>query len=224
MQMVPGTDSSLCILIVPIMASDRVLGSIIFENFEREDAFGTPCIRLLQTVASSMGVALENARLFDERGERAARRGACHHQQRAGIARRRARASRASTMRSAKRSARSSSRRRRHPRRTTRARHWSTTRSVRKRPAHPDRVPSPAGDRLLRHVLHTSRRSLVNEDMQPSEQLGSACSRQRWYEVGGLVPLISGDQVRGMVQIADCERRTRSPSRTCACCRRSPAA
>src|SRR4029079_19364069 len=36
------------------------------ENHEREHAFGDAEIRLLETVAASMGVALENARLFDE--------------------------------------------------------------------------------------------------------------------------------------------------------------
>ena len=51
---------------VPIVGSDRVLGGIIVENYEREYAFGESDVRLLTTVASSMGVALENARLFDE--------------------------------------------------------------------------------------------------------------------------------------------------------------
>ncbi len=36
------------------------------ENHEREYAFSDSDVRLLTTVASSMGVALENARLFDE--------------------------------------------------------------------------------------------------------------------------------------------------------------
>ena len=36
------------------------------ENHEREHAFGESEVRLLNTVASSMGVALENARLFEE--------------------------------------------------------------------------------------------------------------------------------------------------------------
>src|SRR4029079_187074 len=39
---------------------------ILVENYEREHAFSESDIRLLSTVASSMGVALENARLFDE--------------------------------------------------------------------------------------------------------------------------------------------------------------
>jgi GAF domain-containing protein/CheY-like chemotaxis protein/tetratricopeptide (TPR) repeat protein len=63
---VPGTDQSLSSVRVPILGSDRVLGAIILESFEREHAFGESEVRLLSTVAASMGVALENARLFDE--------------------------------------------------------------------------------------------------------------------------------------------------------------
>jgi PAS domain S-box-containing protein len=63
---VPGTDMSLSMLMVPIIASDRMIGSIILENYVRENAYSVGDIRLIQTVASSMGVALENARLFDE--------------------------------------------------------------------------------------------------------------------------------------------------------------
>src|SRR4029079_4669910 len=62
----PGTDQALCMVRVPILGSDRVLGTIDIENFERENAFGASEIRLLSTVAASMGVALESARLFDE--------------------------------------------------------------------------------------------------------------------------------------------------------------
>ena len=50
----------------PILGSDRVLGIIVMEDYEREYAFGESEVRLLSTVAASMGVALENARLFDE--------------------------------------------------------------------------------------------------------------------------------------------------------------
>ena len=65
-QIVPGTDQSLSSVAVPIIGSDRVLGTIAIENYEREGAFGEAEVRLLTTVAASMGVALENARLFDE--------------------------------------------------------------------------------------------------------------------------------------------------------------
>src|SRR6185295_17338837 len=62
----PGTDQSKSAVTVPIIGSDQVLGSIVLENYEREDAYGDSEVRLLQTVAASMGVALENARLFNE--------------------------------------------------------------------------------------------------------------------------------------------------------------
>src|SRR5262247_247726 len=51
---------------IRIIARDRVLGNVIVESFEREHAFGESEVRLLTTIVSSMGVALENARLFDE--------------------------------------------------------------------------------------------------------------------------------------------------------------
>src|SRR5207249_8659974 len=62
----PGTEASLSSVGVPIIGSDRVVGMIAMENYEKEDAYGEGQIRLLSTVAASMGVALENARLFDE--------------------------------------------------------------------------------------------------------------------------------------------------------------
>jgi GAF domain-containing protein/CheY-like chemotaxis protein len=66
MPQVPGTDQGKSMVTVPIIGSDRVLGSIILENYEHEYAYGESEVRLLSTVAASMGVALENARLFDE--------------------------------------------------------------------------------------------------------------------------------------------------------------
>src|SRR5258706_3337467 len=62
----PGTDDSQSAVFLPILGSDRVLGLIVLENYEREDAFGEAEVRLLSTVAASMGVALQSARLFDE--------------------------------------------------------------------------------------------------------------------------------------------------------------
>ena len=63
----PGTDQSpverVC---VPIVVGDRRAGHHRMENHEREYAFGESEVRLLTTVASSMGVALQSARLFDE--------------------------------------------------------------------------------------------------------------------------------------------------------------
>ena len=53
---------------VPISAATRARRDHA-RNHEREHAFGEAEVRLLQTVAASMGVALENARLFDETKE-----------------------------------------------------------------------------------------------------------------------------------------------------------
>ena len=63
---IAGTDQSLSTAMVPIFSGDRPLGVISLQNYERENAFGPAEVRLLSTVAASMGVALENARLFDE--------------------------------------------------------------------------------------------------------------------------------------------------------------
>jgi signal transduction histidine kinase/CheY-like chemotaxis protein len=48
-----------------------VKGYISIQNIEKEHAFNESDIRLLETVANSMSVALENARLFDETRQRA---------------------------------------------------------------------------------------------------------------------------------------------------------
>ena len=50
---------------VPIIAGDRVIGVIALESL-KPNLYTESDERLLSTVASSMGVALENARLFDE--------------------------------------------------------------------------------------------------------------------------------------------------------------
>jgi len=64
--LMPGTDQAISTVSVPILGRDRVLGTVAIDDYERENAFGEAEVRLLSTVASSMGVALENARLFDE--------------------------------------------------------------------------------------------------------------------------------------------------------------
>jgi GAF domain-containing protein len=63
---IPGTDRSKSLVMVPIMLGNEARGLILIENYEREDAFSESEVRLLTTVANSMSVALENARLFDE--------------------------------------------------------------------------------------------------------------------------------------------------------------
>jgi GAF domain-containing protein/CheY-like chemotaxis protein len=50
---------------VPILAGETAVGVLVVESMAR-DAYGDRDISLLSTIAASMGVALENARLFDE--------------------------------------------------------------------------------------------------------------------------------------------------------------
>jgi GAF domain-containing protein len=68
---VEGTDSSLSAVFLPIFVGERLRGSLVLESFEREDAYSDAEVKLLSTVASSMGVALENARLLEETQRRA---------------------------------------------------------------------------------------------------------------------------------------------------------
>jgi GAF domain-containing protein/CheY-like chemotaxis protein len=51
---------------VPLISGDQVSGILMLENLDREDAFTDADVRLISTLASSLSVALENARLFDE--------------------------------------------------------------------------------------------------------------------------------------------------------------
>ncbi len=53
-------------LFVPLVAGDQARGVIKLMDMNRENAFSESDVRLLQTLANSMSVALENARLFDE--------------------------------------------------------------------------------------------------------------------------------------------------------------
>jgi signal transduction histidine kinase/DNA-binding response OmpR family regulator len=65
-QTIPGTEPAKCTLRVPILVGDEVRGIIGLDNVDRENAFSDSDVRLLTTLASSMSVALENARLFEE--------------------------------------------------------------------------------------------------------------------------------------------------------------
>ena len=55
---------------VPLIVAGRVTGVISLQNLDREAAFGEADIRLLTTIAGSLSVALENARLFEETRQR----------------------------------------------------------------------------------------------------------------------------------------------------------
>ena len=65
-QPIPGTSSSKSGVAIPIISSNRCIGAIQLENYEEENAFKEPEIRLLTTIASSLGAALQNAYLFNE--------------------------------------------------------------------------------------------------------------------------------------------------------------
>ena len=51
---------------VPLITGGEVTGIISLQNIDRTKAFSESDVRLLTTLASSLSVALENARLFDE--------------------------------------------------------------------------------------------------------------------------------------------------------------
>ena len=51
---------------VPIMSGRRVLGVLSVQDFERDKAFSDDDIRLLTTIAATVGVGIQNARLFRE--------------------------------------------------------------------------------------------------------------------------------------------------------------
>jgi K+-sensing histidine kinase KdpD/CheY-like chemotaxis protein len=65
-QVVPGTESPKSLVFVPLLVGEKVKGYVSLQNLDREHAFSDSDIRLLTTLANSMSVALENARLFDE--------------------------------------------------------------------------------------------------------------------------------------------------------------
>ena len=55
---------------VPLVVSGKATGVISLQNVERERAFSEVDLRLLATLAGSLSVALENARLFEETRQR----------------------------------------------------------------------------------------------------------------------------------------------------------
>lgn len=63
---IPGTGTPRSWLGVPILLGDQVTGILSVQNLDEENAFGDSDIRLLQTFASAMSIALENARLYEQ--------------------------------------------------------------------------------------------------------------------------------------------------------------
>jgi GAF domain-containing protein/CheY-like chemotaxis protein len=66
LKVIEGTQAAKSMIFVPFGAGTRVNGYFSLQNTERENAFAESDVRLLQTLAGSMGIALENARLSED--------------------------------------------------------------------------------------------------------------------------------------------------------------
>jgi PAS domain S-box-containing protein len=69
MRVVQG-EPALSVLFAPLISGDEVRGRISLQNLDRTNAFTDSDVRLLTTLASSLSVALENARLVHETRQR----------------------------------------------------------------------------------------------------------------------------------------------------------
>lgn len=54
------------LIAVPLMVNGELRGAIDLEDLDRENAFSESDVRLLETLANSMSIALENARLWEQ--------------------------------------------------------------------------------------------------------------------------------------------------------------
>jgi len=63
---IPGTEPSLSGMYAPLVLGERVVGTLDIESIDREHAFSEADLRLVATIARSMSLALENARLLDQ--------------------------------------------------------------------------------------------------------------------------------------------------------------
>jgi GAF domain-containing protein len=69
-RVVPGTEMSKSRLFVPLVVGHAVRGYVSLQNVDRGHAFSPADVRLLSTLANTISVALENARLFQETQQR----------------------------------------------------------------------------------------------------------------------------------------------------------
>ena len=66
LEVLPGTETPKSAVFVPLTIGDKINSYISLQDLDKENAFTEPDVRLLETLANSMSVALENARLFEE--------------------------------------------------------------------------------------------------------------------------------------------------------------
>ena len=76
--LIEGTDQSKSLIGVPVISSDRVLGIIVMEDYEREHAYGESEVRLLTTIAASLGTALKRAAVRGDPAPAQRNRAACN--------------------------------------------------------------------------------------------------------------------------------------------------
>jgi PAS domain S-box-containing protein len=67
---IPAGEAPMSVLFVPLVVSGKALGTISLQNVDREHAFAESDKQLLETLAGSLSVALENARLVHETRQR----------------------------------------------------------------------------------------------------------------------------------------------------------
>ena len=72
-EVIEGSEEPKSVLFVPLAVGGRATGVISLQNVDREHAFSESDERLLETLAGSLSVALENARLVHETRQRNAR-------------------------------------------------------------------------------------------------------------------------------------------------------
>ena len=63
-------EPAMSVLFVPLIVGGEATGRISLQNLDHENAFSEADVRLLTTIAGSLSVALENARLFEETRQR----------------------------------------------------------------------------------------------------------------------------------------------------------